>query len=131
MKQLSPDLSHKPVVLVNYENKDADAGDAIYLSIGKATWNDDYNSKDFSAKIFRVTDKQRWSPRSEELPLWRVLDLAILIASVITGKQCDLAPYYKEDVTKEDIINMNKFLQSKNGLLKNRLKELKKIIEDI
>ena len=74
-------LKHKPVIAVeNYENVDGRAAydsEAKGLSIGLAQWND-RGRVDASAKVWRYTG-EKWSRQSEELPLHRVLDLAILI----------------------------------------------------
>lgn len=74
-------LKHKPVIVVeNYESVDgrsAYASDAKGLSLGLAQWND-RGRVDISAKVWRHTG-EKWSRQSEELPLHRALDLAILI----------------------------------------------------
>lgn len=74
-------LKHKPVIVVeNYENVDgrnAYDSDAQGLSLGLAQWND-RGKVDISAKVWRYTG-EKWSRQSEELPLHRVIDLAILI----------------------------------------------------
>jgi len=74
-------LKHKPVIVSeNYENVDgrnAYKSDAKGLSLGLAQWND-RGKVDISAKVWRYTG-EKWSRQSEELPLHRVLDLAILI----------------------------------------------------
>lgn len=74
-------LKHKPVFTCeNYENidgREAYASDTKGLSIGLAQWND-RGKVDISAKVWRYTG-EKWSRQSEELPLHRVLDLAILI----------------------------------------------------
>lgn len=74
-------LKHKPVVVVeNYEQVDgryAQKSDVQGLSLGLAQWNDRGNV-DISAKVWRHSGA-RWSRQSEELPLHRVLDLAILV----------------------------------------------------
>ncbi|MBV1758506.1 MAG: hypothetical protein KMY55_11775 [Dethiosulfatibacter sp.] len=74
-------LKHKPVVISdNYENVDgryAYNTDAKGLSLGLAQWND-RGKVDISAKVWRHTG-EKWSRQSEELPLHRVLDLAILV----------------------------------------------------
>ena len=74
-------LKHKPVITCeNYENidgRDAYASETKGLSIGLAQWND-RGKVDISAKVWRFTG-EKWSRQSEELPLHRVLDLAILI----------------------------------------------------
>jgi len=71
-------LKHKPVIVSeNYAKVDGRFGDAEGLSLGLAQWNDRGNV-DISAKVWRHTGG-KWSRQSEELPLHRVLDLAILI----------------------------------------------------
>jgi hypothetical protein len=74
-------LKHKPVVISdNYQNIDgryAYNSDAKGLSLGLAQWND-RGKVDISAKVWRHTG-EKWSRQSEELPLHRVLDLAILV----------------------------------------------------
>ncbi len=74
-------LKHKPVFTCeNYENidgRDAYNSDTKGLSLGLAQWND-RGKVDISAKVWRYTG-EKWSRQSEELPLHRVLDLAILI----------------------------------------------------
>ncbi|MDF2677373.1 MAG: hypothetical protein K0Q97_1693 [Bacillota bacterium] len=76
-------LKHKPVIVSeNYENVDgrnAYNSDAKGLSVGLAQWND-RGKVDISAKVWRYTG-EKWSRQSEELPLHRVLDLAILVCS--------------------------------------------------
>ena len=76
-------LKHKPVIVAdNYENIDgrfAYNTDAKGLSLGLAQWND-RGKVDISAKVWRYTG-EKWSRQSEELPLHRILDLAIFICS--------------------------------------------------
>ncbi|MDR1159937.1 MAG: DUF6530 family protein [Syntrophomonadaceae bacterium] len=79
--KIPSELKHKPVIVVeDYENIDgryAYKSDAQGLSLGLAQWND-RGKVDISAKVWRHTG-EKWSRQSEELPLHRVLDLAILI----------------------------------------------------
>lgn len=75
-------LKHKPVIVSeNYEQVDGryagESSDAKGLSLGLAQWND-RGKVDISAKVWRYTG-EKWSRQSEELPLHRVLDLAILV----------------------------------------------------
>jgi len=74
-------LKHKPVVVAeDYENIDGRMAyntDAKGLSLGLAQWND-RGKVDISAKVWRYTG-EKWSRQSEELPLHRVIDLAILV----------------------------------------------------
>lgn len=83
-------LKHKPVVVAeNYGNIDGRTAydtDAQGLSLGLAQWND-RGKVDISAKVWRYTG-EKWSRQSEELPLHRVLDLAIFI--------CRTEAYFRE-----------------------------------
>ncbi|MDD3519675.1 MAG: DUF6530 family protein [Actinomycetota bacterium] len=78
-------LKHKPVIVSeNYENVDgryAYNTDTKGLSLGLAQWND-RGKVDISAKAWRHTG-EKWSRQSEELPLHRVLDLAILVTRAL------------------------------------------------
>lgn len=88
--KIPANLKHKPVIAVeNYENVDgryAYNSDAKGLSLGLAQWND-RGKLDISAKIWRHTG-EKWSRQSEEMPMHRVLDLAILI--------CRTSLYFKD-----------------------------------
>ena len=78
-------LSHKPIVAVDYEKIDTDSGsgDTMFLSLGRATWDND----DFSAKALRKTwNTGRWSRQSEEIPFWRLLDLTTLFIALLNDK---------------------------------------------
>lgn len=89
-------LKHKPVITADdYENIDgryAYNTDAKGLSLGLAQWND-RSKVDISAKVWRYTG-EKWSRQSEELPLHRVLDLAILV--------CRAKLYFQEESYKYD-----------------------------
>ncbi len=73
-------LKHKPVITcpdyAHIDGRTADETDTQGLSLGLAQWND-RGTVDISAKVWRYTG-EKWSRQSEELPLHRVLDLAIL-----------------------------------------------------
>ncbi|MCX6850577.1 MAG: DUF6530 family protein [Verrucomicrobia bacterium] len=79
-------LKHKAVIVAeDYDRIDgpyAGDTDAQGLSLGLAQWND-RGKVDISAKVWRHTgwgdEEGKWSRQSEELPLHRVLDLALLI----------------------------------------------------
>jgi len=83
-------LKHKPVIVAeDYQNIDGRMAyntDAKGLSLGLAQWND-RGKVDISAKVWRYTG-EKWSRQSEELPLHRVIDLAIII--------CRAKLYFKE-----------------------------------
>ena len=79
--KIPTELKHKPVI-VSEEYDKIDGGkaydsDAKGLSLGLAQWND-RGKLDISGKVWRHTGT-KWSRQSEELPLHRILDLAILI----------------------------------------------------
>jgi Family of unknown function (DUF6530) len=79
--KIPTELKHKPVIVCeNYQNIDgrnAYHSDTVGLSLGLAQWND-RGKVEISAKVWRHTG-EKWSRQSEELPLYRVIDLAILI----------------------------------------------------
>lgn len=103
-------LKHKPVIVVNdYEKVDgkvANESDAKGLSIGLAQWND-RGSVEASAKVWRHTG-EKWSRQSEELPLHRVLDLALLVCrtSLYFQDAYRLPKYYDPSDPKIDRIGM-------------------------
>lgn len=123
-------LKHTPIYAVDYEQID-ESGDAKFLSIGHAQWN----KNDFSVKIFRkvLTDEEKWSRQSEELPFWRVFDLAIMICSVIknndggNGTSCETPKCVSNGKEKSACV---KYLTSKDSLHK-RMKELKDLLNSI
>lgn len=89
-------LKHKPVIVCeNYEQVDGHAAyssEAKGLSLGLAQWNE-RGRVEGSAKVWRYTG-EKWSRQSEELPLHRVLDLAILLARSVQ--------YFREESYKHD-----------------------------
>ncbi|MEW5920576.1 MAG: DUF6530 family protein [Bacillota bacterium] len=103
-------LKHKPVIVSeNYENVDgrnAYNSDAKGLSLGLAQWND-RGKIDISAKVWRFTG-EKWSRQSEELPLHRVLDLAILI--------CRTTSHFREAYRYERLYDPQKPVIDRVGL---------------
>jgi hypothetical protein len=103
-------LKHKPVIISdNYECVDgrkAYQSDAKGLSLGLAQWND-RGKVDISAKVWRYTG-EKWSRQSEELPLHRVLDLAILI--------CRARQYFSEAYRYEKLYDPENPLIDRIGL---------------
>ena len=79
--KIPTELKHKPVIVSEdyglIDGRMAGESDAQGLSLGLAQWND-RGRVDISAKVWRYTG-EKWSRQSEELPLHRVLDMAILI----------------------------------------------------
>ncbi len=88
--KIPTNLKHKPVLCVeNYDcidGKYASKTDAKGLSLGLAQWID-RGRVDISAKIWRHSG-EKWSRQSEEMPMHRALDLAIMI--------CKAYAYFKE-----------------------------------
>mgnify|MGYP000992534549 CR=1 FL=1 len=103
-------LKHKPVIVSdNYENIDgrnAYKSEAKGISLGLAQWND-RGKVDISAKVWRYTG-EKWSRQSEELPLHRVLDLAILI--------CRAKQYFAESYRYEKLYDENNIVIDRIGL---------------
>ncbi|HHU32637.1 MAG: DUF6530 family protein [Zhaonellaceae bacterium] len=123
-------LKHKPVIVSeNYENVDgryAYKSDAKGLSLGLAQWND-RGKVDISAKVWRHTGG-KWSRQSEELPLHRVLDLAILITRSLL--------HFREAYRYENLYDINNPVIDRVGLQGDAMTvavctENEKIDEDI
>ena len=103
-------LKHKPVIISdNYENVDgryAYNSEAKGLSLGLAQWND-RGKVDISAKVWRYTG-EKWSRQSEELPLHRVLDLAILV--------CRTKQHFQEAYRYENLYDSKQPVLDRVGL---------------
>lgn len=128
--QIPTNLKHKPVIVSdNYENVDgryAYKTDAKGLSLGLAQWND-RGKVDISAKVWRYTG-EKWSRQSEELPLHRVLDLAILV--------CRSKQHFMEAYRYEKLYDAEKPVLDRIGLQGDAMTvavctENEKIDEDI
>lgn len=130
-------LKHKPIVAVdNYDKYDAmysTKTDAKALSIGKSQWDSNY----ISAKVWRHTtgdEHGKWSRQSEELPLHRVLDLAILITSLYS---LDINDEEFKTSLEESILDKNGledikiFLKTNKEYLQDRFEELEKLLKKI
>jgi hypothetical protein len=88
-------LKHKPVIVSeDYDKIDGRVkdSDAKGLSVGLAQWND-RGRVDVSAKIWRHTG-EKWSRQSEEMPLCRVIDLAIFV--------CRVKQYFRDEAHKHE-----------------------------
>lgn len=86
-------LSHKPIYAANYDDFTGyDVGqDAKYVSVGLAQ----YDPEGISVKIFRESNG-RWSPQSEELPIFRAfIPARALLKAILMTQECtakDVAP---------------------------------------
>ena len=151
-------LKHKPVIVSeNYENVDgryAYHSDAKGLSLGLAQWND-RGKVDISAKVWRYTG-EKWSRQSEELPLHRVLDLAILTCRTklhfreayryeklydtenpvidrvgLQGDAMTVSVCTDNEKINEDIKLFNQALSDDDELLGERLRTLSRILKEM
>lgn len=151
-------LKHKPVIVAeNYENIDgryAYTSDAKGLSLGLAQWND-RGKVDISAKVWRYTG-EKWSRQSEELPLHRVLDLAILVCRTklhfreayqyeklynpenpvidrvgLQGDAMTVAVCEDNEKIDEDIKLFNQALSDDDELIGERLRTLSRILKEM
>lgn len=98
--QIPTSLKHKPVIVSeDYDKIDGrdTKSDAKGLSVGLAQWND-RGKTDVSAKVWRYTG-EKWSRQSEEMPLHRVLDLAIFV--------CRTSQYFREAYRFEKLYDEN------------------------
>jgi len=153
-------LKHKPVVVVDgydaidgrYSGPDTDAKG---LSIGLAQWSDRRRYPEVSAKIWRYTG-EKWSRQSEELPLHRVLDLAILVCKTkqffaeryrktteehlkddlidkiaLQGSSMNIALSKDNDHIEGDIEIVDKQLHVDDELLSERLRRLSSILQEL
>lgn len=151
-------LKHKPVIVCeNYENVDgkyAYNSDAKGISLGLAQWND-RGKIDVSAKVWRHTGG-KWSRQSEELPLHRVLDLAILVCRAklhfqdayryeklydpenpvidrvgMQGDAMTVEVCKNNEMVDEDIKLFNEVLSTDDEMLGERLRVLSTILKEM
>lgn len=151
-------LKHKPVIVSeDYEKVDgryAYNSDAKGLSLGLAQWND-RGKLDISAKVWRYTG-EKWSRQSEELPMHRVLDLAILICRTkqyfqeayryvklydpqqpvidrvgLQGDAMSVAVCTENDMIDEDIELFSQALNKDDELISERLFILARILKEM
>lgn len=116
-------LKHTPIVVVDYLNTDISLGygDTHYLSIGSAQWD----STDFSAKTIRRSGN-RWSRQSEEIPLLRLLDLAILEIAVIKGKAYSLNQTIVDKSIHQNLMN---YINNHQAQIDQRLNEIMNLLK--
>ncbi len=156
--KIPTNLKHNPIMVSeNYENIDgrnAYDSDAKGLSIGLAQWND-RGKVEFSAKVWRYTG-EKWSRQSEEIPIHRVLDLAIFLCRT---KDYFNHYYYKDEKEKtsyplidriplqgdamnvavctdnphleEDIELLRNWLGTNDELLSERFRTLAKLLKEL
>jgi Family of unknown function (DUF6530) len=126
-------LSHKPIVVANdyLDGMNALETDAKALSIGIAQYSGE--NLEISAKIFRHTG-QRWSRQSEEMPIHRVLDLAILILSTLvfekgSNMRMPLSMLEERVIDVSEFDKISEYYNTHRDTLENRVLELKRLID--
>lgn len=86
-----------------------------------------------SAKVWRYSNNSnQWRPQSEELPLHRLIDLTILLVSIYNDDEYSTLNQSRKE--KYDINGYNdllRFIEENEIYLKPRLKELKKLLNEI
>ena len=150
-------LKHKPVIVSeDYDQIDGRIkdSDAKGLSVGLAQWND-RGKVDVSAKVWRYTG-EKWSRQSEEMPLHRVIDLAIFVCRTkqyfrdaykhpklydendpqidriaLQGGAMNVAVCTDNDMIDEDIQLLHTALAADDELLGERLARLAAILRDM
>jgi hypothetical protein len=150
-------LKHKPVIVSedygNIDGRYAYKTDAKGLSLGLAQWND-RGKVDISAKVWRYTG-EKWSRQSEELPLHRVIDLAILVCRAkqyfseayryeklydpkdpriarigLQGDAMTVSVCTDNEHIDEDIKLFSQALSNNDELISERLRTLSRILKD-
>ncbi len=156
--KIPTNLKHKPVIVAeDYENIDGRTAyktDAKCLSAGLAQWND-RGKVDISAKVWRYTG-DKWSRQSEELPLHRVLDLAIFICRTLSyfrdaykikglfdrnnptidriglqGDAMTIKVCTENELIDEDIQLFRETLEKDSEIIGERLKVLSSLLEEM
>ncbi|NLL43273.1 MAG: hypothetical protein GX251_08025 [Firmicutes bacterium] len=156
--KIPTNLKHKPVIVSedysSVDGRQAYKSDAKGLSLGLAQWNE-RGKVDVSAKVWRHTG-ERWSRQSEELPLHRVLDLAILICRSklyfdeayrfeklydpdnpvidrvgLQGDAMTVAVCTENEMLDEDIQLFNQALADDAELIGERLRTLARVLKEM
>jgi hypothetical protein len=156
--KIPTELKHKPVIVS--EEYDKIDGRLISetnvkgLSLGLAQWNE-RGRLDISAKIWRYTG-EKWSRQSEEMPLHRALDLAILICKTklvfkerykknekeypkyplldrigLQGGAMNVSVCTDNEHIEEDIELFDKCLRQDDEIISERLKTLGRILKEL
>ena len=156
--KIPTELKHKPVIVSEdydlIDGRYTPNSDAKGLSLGLAQWNERGNL-DISAKIWRHTG-EKWSRQSEEMPLHRVLDLAILICKTkiifreryhqnekeypkyplldrigLQGGVMNISVCKDNEYIEDDINLFDKCLHEDDEIISERLKVLSGLLKEI
>jgi hypothetical protein len=151
-------LKHKPVIVSeDYDRIDGRTrhSDAKGLSLGSAQWND-RGRVDISAKVWRGIPGKKWSRQSENCPLHRVIDMAILICRAkqyfsdayrhpklfdetnpqidriaLQGDALNVAVCTDNPMIEEDILLFQNALAADDELLSERLHRLSALLKEL
>lgn len=127
-----PVRKHIPIIACKYDEID-EYGDAKYLTVGKAQYD---NDNDASVKVWRWDDNNtKWSRQSEELPISRVFDVAVMLASTIqsiqSGKNAEQSYLGEEILKEEDIAFLELQINNRSQHIRQSIQNLKAIINKI
>lgn len=125
-------LLHKPII----ERPDYATIDSIFYRVGQLDTDaqaisiglSQYNPhKEITAKMWR-NPRNKWSRQSEELPLHRVLDMAILIIENLKTNLNGM-PTGTAVSSNDDLHKIESFYKTHAPEFENRLKEIEKAIK--
>lgn len=136
-------LAHKPIYALPYEHFDgiyANHTDVRYITIGIAQ----YDNESISIKTMRYTG-EKWTRQAEELPLHRVIDMALFLAKVLFENQNETVNIPKETFVNQEsnilvrresrsygeLATYKAFLEENQQLLKDRFNTLKNVLNDL
>jgi hypothetical protein len=125
-------LQHKPIIEASdYCKIDAQYArntDVVALSIGNAQ----YDENEISLKVWRHTG-EKFSRQSEELPIHRGLDLAILfVGSLLFDPQSNrsITSLRETEVDGRSVQDVKNYYNQNSAFLEPRLKELRDKLND-
>ena len=129
-----PSRKHKSILACEYSKIDYEGTDALFLTVGRAQYDNDSSA---SVKFWRWNyDHDRWSRQSEEVPIERVGDMALMLVSAIkTFQTLDYGTcftYLKEDYSNEDDMSfLKKSIKENAPRIRESLQELKRLLNEV
>lgn len=127
-------LKHKPILACNYYEIEEEGSDAYYLTLGRAQYD---NENGASVKVWRYSDNGgRWSRQSEEVPINRISDMALMLVSAIkTFNTLDYSTgftYLNEAFKNEDDMPfIQRCISADAPRIRKSLSELKRLLNEI
>lgn len=127
-----PSRNHKSILACEYSKVEYEGTDALYLTVGRAQYD---NISSASVKCWRWSNN-RWSRQSEEVPIERVGDMALMLVSAIkTFQTLDYGSsftYLKEDFINEgDMSFLKKSIMESAPRIRESLSELKRLLNEV